>query len=454
MTQTDSGVVIVTTNSAGSLYTTTSQFASGVTQYTTTWTTTNSDGVTQTDSGVVIVTTDSAGAMITTTSFFVSASQVAISGLSTSSSGQPVSLSTASPMINSAALVGFDLITDISVHDNYTGSSIGYKDDLFTVVVTLKSARLIALGSIVQFTVPEVFYGNLNPFEVYSRDGEYVGTISSDDSNVFTILFDGSFGRTHTDIEAAFTFNVKLRYTTALAKRAELSLDLSRPVAQPFVFTTVSSAFTSIIFFPDVSLDGNIGEVLIGDVYVFSGDAIWGASNSAISTGYSATFSYWNSTLTATETGTSLVTVTSCANGNCHGTSKLISKTSSAVALTTVSVTKGLTVIVTITSCSNHICVPTTSEALASIATTTVQGEVVLYTTYCPLSSETGEKAAQEPPGAANGSNSGTNPGSNSGSNSGSSSNGGSGVHSSHVSGANFHFDTGISTLITATLGR
>ena len=48
--------MIVTTNSAGSLYTTTSKFGNSGTEYTTTWTTTNSDGSVETDSGVVIVT--------------------------------------------------------------------------------------------------------------------------------------------------------------------------------------------------------------------------------------------------------------------------------------------------------------------------------------------------------------------------------------------------------------
>ena len=63
--------MIVTTDSAGSLYTTTSQFVGGAgTEYTTTWTTTNANGSVQTKSGVVIVTTDSAGSLYTTTSQF------------------------------------------------------------------------------------------------------------------------------------------------------------------------------------------------------------------------------------------------------------------------------------------------------------------------------------------------------------------------------------------------
>lgn len=77
--ETDSGIVIVATDSEGSLTTTTSQSlpsqtsgakTSGITTYTTTWTTTVSAGITETDSGVVIVCTDSHGSLTTTTSQF------------------------------------------------------------------------------------------------------------------------------------------------------------------------------------------------------------------------------------------------------------------------------------------------------------------------------------------------------------------------------------------------
>ncbi|SGZ57921.1 CIC11C00000004990 [Sungouiella intermedia] len=64
---------------SGSLFTTTSEFPNNygsssaylpLTTYTTTWTTTNSDGSVETDSGIVIVSTDSAGSLFTTTSEF------------------------------------------------------------------------------------------------------------------------------------------------------------------------------------------------------------------------------------------------------------------------------------------------------------------------------------------------------------------------------------------------
>lgn len=73
-TQTDSGVVIVTTDEEGSLTTTTSVFPQPTceecTEFTTTWATTDEDGSTNTDSGVVVITTDDQGALTTTTSIF------------------------------------------------------------------------------------------------------------------------------------------------------------------------------------------------------------------------------------------------------------------------------------------------------------------------------------------------------------------------------------------------
>lgn len=61
-----------------------------------------------------------------------------------------------------------------------------------------------------------------------------------------------------------------------------------------------------------------------------------------------------------------------------------------------------MTVIVTVTSWTNHACVPTTSKAMASIATT-------IYTTDCPLSTEIGDWAAHVTSGAFNSSNFGSN---------------------------------------------
>ncbi|CAN3366099.1 hypothetical protein DICA4_E30526 [Diutina catenulata] len=73
-TQTDSGVVIVTTDEEGSLTTTTSVFPQPTceecTEFTTTWATTDEDGSTNTDSGIIVITTDDQGALTTTTSIF------------------------------------------------------------------------------------------------------------------------------------------------------------------------------------------------------------------------------------------------------------------------------------------------------------------------------------------------------------------------------------------------
>ncbi|KAM9909568.1 hypothetical protein OXX80_014375, partial [Metschnikowia pulcherrima] len=113
---TKSGVVDVTTNSAGSLYTTTSLFpsssasSSGLQEYTTTFVTTNSDGSVATKSGVVDVTTNSAGSLYTTTSSF-SASDSLMAVSSTLSSVQGVS---SVPVIPSGIFTGY--------HNSTTGS--------------------------------------------------------------------------------------------------------------------------------------------------------------------------------------------------------------------------------------------------------------------------------------------------------------------------------------------
>ncbi|KAM9891388.1 hypothetical protein OXX79_010755, partial [Metschnikowia pulcherrima] len=107
------GVVDVTTNSAGSLYTTTSLFpssgafssasSSGLQEYTTTFVTTNSDGSVATKSGVVDVTTNSAGSLYTTTSSF-SASNSLMGESSTLSRAQGVS---SDPVIPSGIFTGY-----------------------------------------------------------------------------------------------------------------------------------------------------------------------------------------------------------------------------------------------------------------------------------------------------------------------------------------------------------
>lgn len=70
---------------------------------------------------------------------------------------------------------------------------------------------------------------------------------------------------------------------------------------------------------------------------------------------------------------------------------KQIAAVSGAVALAsaaynaTSTVSENTTTLVTITSCHDNACELTTSAALVSIATVTVEGTVTEYTTYCPL---------------------------------------------------------------------
>ncbi|SGZ52902.1 CIC11C00000005276 [Sungouiella intermedia] len=84
--KTDSGIVIISTNSAGSFFTTTSEFPN-LTSYTTTWTTTNSDGSFETDSGIVIISTNSAGSFFTTTSEFPNLTSYTTTWTTTNSDG-------------------------------------------------------------------------------------------------------------------------------------------------------------------------------------------------------------------------------------------------------------------------------------------------------------------------------------------------------------------------------
>ncbi|XBW36336.1 hypothetical protein QEN19_001916 [Hanseniaspora menglaensis] len=55
----------------------------------------------------------------------------------------------------------------------------------------------------------------------------------------------------------------------------------------------------------------------------------------------------------------------------------------------TSTVSENTTTLVTITSCEDNACHLTTSAALVSIATVTIEGTVTEYTTYCPLTATT-----------------------------------------------------------------
>ena len=136
----------------------------------------------------------------------------------------------------------------------------------------------------------------------------------------------------------------------------------------------------------------------------------------------------YNSTTTATttENQTTLVTITSCEENVCHETLSpaLVStatvtvdnaitfyttwcplseehKTSVATTApssspvapqhnttTTSTIKENKTTLVTITSCEENVCHETLSPALVSTSTATVNNEVTVYTTWCPLSEE------------------------------------------------------------------
>ncbi|CCH60890.1 hypothetical protein TBLA_0D03920 [Henningerozyma blattae CBS 6284] len=58
---------------------------------------------------------------------------------------------------------------------------------------------------------------------------------------------------------------------------------------------------------------------------------------------------------------------------------------SAASNVTTMTATQESTTLVTITSCEDHRCVETTSDAIVSIATVTVDNVITSYTTWCPI---------------------------------------------------------------------
>lgn len=62
--------------------------------------------------------------------------------------------------------------------------------------------------------------------------------------------------------------------------------------------------------------------------------------------------------------------------------------TAASVSVSTSTASEDTTTLVTITSCKDNACETSTSQALVSVATVTVEGTVSEYTTYCPLTAE------------------------------------------------------------------
>jgi hypothetical protein len=110
---------------------------------------------------------------------------------------------------------------------------------------------------------------------------------------------------------------------------------------------------------------------------------------------------------------TKVITITSCSNNACHETSVTATpsttetviggvvteyvtycpiteeegKTTTKAATTQGTVTEESTKVITVTSCHNDVCKGTTVPATLGPVTTTVSGTTTVYTTYCPVSS-------------------------------------------------------------------
>ncbi|EMG47128.1 putative cell wall protein [Candida maltosa Xu316] len=109
---------------------------------------------------------------------------------------------------------------------------------------------------------------------------------------------------------------------------------------------------------------------------------------------------------TVTEESTKIITITSCSNDLCHGTTvpaTLGPVTTTVSGETTIYTTYcplssvetvESTKVITITSCKENKCAETSVEATPSTVETVVEGTTTEYVTYCPLSETTGATEA------------------------------------------------------------
>ena len=112
-----------------------------------------------------------------------------------------------------------------------------------------------------------------------------------------------------------------------------------------------------------------------------------------------------NVTSTATDIATVVVTITSCSDDKCHEVPKTtgqivvtetVDETVSVYTTycpltsdtTVATVTEASTVVVTVTSCSDNKCSAVPKTTGQKVVTTTIDEVVSVYTTYCPLTSE------------------------------------------------------------------
>ncbi|CCH43873.1 putative threonine-rich GPI-anchored glycoprotein [Wickerhamomyces ciferrii] len=261
------------------------------------------------------------------------------------------------------------------------------------------------------------------------------------DGQVLEVVFGGT-----RDTSGPLTANVDLVITTAdgkrFAKRATQTFNLSNTIEEPTVGTSsgVSSAASSVAssvssVASSVSSAASSASSAISSASdasdssaASSASSDLSSASSAISSASSAASSISSdvapqstSTTAVYQNSTTLVTVTSCDEDKCSEvpSTALISIATTTIngvvtsyttycPLTTTSApvpapttvteeqdsTK--TTLVTVTSCHEDKCSEVVSTAQVSIATTTVNGIVTSYTTYCPLTTETGVKTSTQ----------------------------------------------------------
>lgn len=215
-------------------------------------------------------------------------------------------------------------------------------------------------------------------------------TFTIDESDELSIDFGGQIVG-----GSSFTALATLTITTPdgrrVVKRAEQSWNLSNTITLDA--SSVSSASSSAIS-TSSSVSSSVSSSLssISESTVSSDYSISSITSSA---------SYANGTLTdvVTNPSTTLVTITSCSEDKCsevESTAQVTVVTSTHNGVVTtfttycpLTTTEQQTTVVTVTSCDENKCSEVQSTAQVSIATTTINGVVTSYTTYCPLTTTT-----------------------------------------------------------------
>lgn len=217
-------------------------------------------------------------------------------------------------------------------------------------------------------------------------------TFAVDESDELSIDFGGQIVG-----GSSFTALATLTITTPdgrrVVKRAEQSWNLSNTITLDA--SSVSSASSSAIS-TSSSVSSSVSSSLssISESTVSSDYSVPSISSS-LSITSSASYANGTSTDVVTKPSTTLVTITSCSEDKCsevESTAQVTVVTSTHNGVVTtfttycpLTTTEQKTTVATVTSCDENKCSEVPSTAQVSIATTTINGVVTSYTTYCPL---------------------------------------------------------------------